>query len=249
MSGQTRPEPLRRRSMAEQAMDAIREMIISGELKPGEALPAERQLAEMFDISRPTLREAITALTAMSILEARQGEGTFVTALSPIVLTGSLKFLIDLDDSSLKDLFEVRGILEVNAARLAAPRASSEVVEALSVIVERAAHAIDAPDEFAELDLQLHSEIINAAGNRLLAALCASIADLTRQSRRLTAGSERTRAAGNRDHRKILAAMADRDGEAAATVMRSHLESMAKAAAAAAATARQPRRSRTPGDQ
>jgi GntR family transcriptional repressor for pyruvate dehydrogenase complex len=215
--------PLRRRSVSDQAVDAIKDMILAGELRPGEPLPAERQLAEMLHISRPTLRQAIGGLTAMNVLESRQGEGTFVTSLSPTVLSEPLRFLLALDETALGHLFQVRGVLEVSAAALAAPRIGDAELATLRDLVARADAAIGDPDVFVLMDFQLHAAIIAAAGNPILDALCASIAELSLESRRLTAASAQVRRIAHRDHKRIVAALAAHDADATANAMRSHL--------------------------
>jgi GntR family transcriptional regulator, transcriptional repressor for pyruvate dehydrogenase complex len=211
--------PLRRRSVSDQAVDAIKDMILAGELRPGEPLPAERQLAEMLHISRPTL----------NVLESRQGEGTFVTSLSPTVLSEPLRFLLALDEAALGHLFQVRGVLEVSAAALAAPRIGDAELATLRDLVARSDAAIGDPDTFVLIDFQLHAAIVAVAGNPILDALCASIADLSLESRRRTAASAQVRRIAHRDHKRIVAALAARDADATANAMRAHLEAIEKA--------------------
>jgi GntR family transcriptional regulator, transcriptional repressor for pyruvate dehydrogenase complex len=95
-----RDDRLTRRSVATQAADGIRAMIIDGRLRPGDVLPSERQLAVELRISRPTVRQAISSLTAMNILEVRPGGGTFVTDLTPRSLSAPLRFLLQVDPRS-----------------------------------------------------------------------------------------------------------------------------------------------------
>lgn len=223
MSDKSGTNLLSRRSVASKAADAIRDMVISGELRAGEMLPSERQLALELQISRPTLRQAIGSLTAGNILESRHGGGTFVTSLTPAVLTEPIKFLLQIDESAVLSLFEVRCILEVNAAELAATRASDEQVAQLEDVLKEAAAKVTDREAFINLDFQLHEGIVQAVGNPLLSSLCDSISRLSMESRRLTGGSLTVRRRAHRDHQAIVAAMRAGDPQATAKAMKDHL--------------------------
>ena len=117
---------LEKTSIGLQAADAIKALIVSGELKPGDTLPPERKLAGMLGISRPTLREAIRVLSALNVVEPRHGGGTYVTSLDPRQLAQPINFLLQVDRMAFRHLLEVRQVLEVGAARLAAPRITDD---------------------------------------------------------------------------------------------------------------------------
>src|SRR5262245_53438839 len=98
-------------------------MILSGELRPGDRLPPEKELGEALGLSRSSLREAVKALEVIRVLDVRRGDGTYVTSLSPGLLLDAMSFVVDIhQDDSVLELFEVRRILEPAAAALAAPR-------------------------------------------------------------------------------------------------------------------------------
>src|SRR5262249_59078734 len=100
-------------SVTSEAIAKVKEMILSGELQPGAKLPRENELAERLGLSRSSLREAVRALAALNVIEVRQGDGTYVTSLTPEVLLDVIGFGIDLlRDPSLLDVFEVRRFLE-----------------------------------------------------------------------------------------------------------------------------------------
>ena len=124
-------------SVTQRAIDEIKAMIIRGELAAGERLPKEADLAARLRISRNSLREAVRALTLASILEARQGDGTYVTSLEPSMLLEPLTFMADFhQDRTLLHVLEVRRILEAAVAALAAQYITDDELAELRGIVE-----------------------------------------------------------------------------------------------------------------
>lgn len=220
---------LRKSSVGSQALEAIKSMIVSGELKPGQALPSERELAGILGISRPSLREAIRALSTMNVLEVRHGGGTFVSSLDTRLLTEPIRFLFQVDDEALGYLFEVRKVLEVNAAKLAAPRITDEELSELDQLVENAKLVVDKPEEYLKLDFDIHACVILAVKNPLYTSIYDSIAQLSLESRRRTASSAVTRQRALHDHIAIVDALRRRDPAAAARVMKRHIENVEQA--------------------
>ena len=215
---------LERTSIGLQAADAIKALILSGELRPGDSLPPERELAAMLGISRPSLREAIRVLSALNVVEPRHGGGTFVTSLQPRELAQPINFLLQVDRLAFRHLLEVRQVLEVGAARLAAPRITDDQLAALRDLTEQAERVLGRPEPFLELDFDIHTAIIEATGNPIYLSLYQSIADLSLESRKRTARSAATRRAAHVGHLAIVAALSSRDGAAAAAAMHDHLD-------------------------
>ncbi|MFF5228548.1 FadR/GntR family transcriptional regulator [Dactylosporangium sp. NPDC000521] len=211
-----------RTSAAAGAVRAIQQMIVDGRLTPGQRLPAERELSELLGISRPTLRETIRALVGLNILESRHGAGTFVAGLSTAALLEPMRFVMALNERTVEELFEARLLLEPALAALAARRATDEQVAAMRA-------AIGGGDQ-VEADVLLHRLIAGASGNALLAAMLESLSGLGRSSRSMTSGrpgmSERTA----EDHEAIVAAVEQRDPDAARRAMAAHLERIAAVA-------------------
>ena len=103
--------------MTDEAILKIKEMLLSGQLKPGDRLLPEKELSEELGLSRSSLREAVKALDLIRVLDVRRGDGTYVTSLEPRLLLEAMSFVVDLhQDASILDLFEVRRILEPAAA-------------------------------------------------------------------------------------------------------------------------------------
>src|SRR5215213_7529656 len=116
-------------ALTDEAILRIKEMIVNGQLKPGDRLPREPDLAETLGLSRNSLREAVRALALINILDVRQGDGTYVTSLEPNLLLDALTFVVDFHrDDSVLDFLRVRRILEPAAAAMASMRATAEEV-------------------------------------------------------------------------------------------------------------------------
>src|SRR6185295_17279969 len=98
----------------------ILELVRTGNLRPGNRLPPERELIEIFRISRPSLREALRALSILGVIESRHGGGAFVTDLEAQTLLAPLDFFLSLSKSNLDEAFESRRVIEVEIARKAA---------------------------------------------------------------------------------------------------------------------------------
>lgn len=135
---------IQKTSVSQQVMDYILGCIDRGELKQGDRLPGEREFAEYLGISRVPLREAISALSAIGIVEKRQGDGNFIASFSPDVLGRILHTYTMLDHTLADDLFEARSMVEGVSARLAARNATAEDVAALQEEVDRMEQAVPA---------------------------------------------------------------------------------------------------------
>src|SRR3954469_24813323 len=123
-------------SVTQEAIDRIKAMIVSGDLRPGQRLPKEADLAEQLGLSRNSLREAVRALTLIRILETRQGDGTYVTSLEPDILLETMTFVADLhQDRTLLHVLQVRRILESAATALAAQHITDEELAVLAELV------------------------------------------------------------------------------------------------------------------
>jgi GntR family transcriptional repressor for pyruvate dehydrogenase complex len=170
-------------AVTDEAILKIKEMILSGELAPGDRLPPEQQLSERLGLSRSSLREAVKALEVIRVLDVRRGDGTYVTSLEPQLLLEAMSFVVDLhDDSSVLELFAVRRILEPAAAALAAAAMTEDTVAALRSEVD----AVDVSSSMEGLvahDLAFHKLISESSGNRYLASLIDGLSSRTVRAR------------------------------------------------------------------
>ncbi len=170
-------------SVTDQAIAQIKQMIVSGELSPGDRLPKESDLAARLGLSRSSLREAVRALTLIRILDTRQGDGTYVTSLEPAILTDALSFLVDFhQDSTVLALLEVRRVLEPAATAMAAQRITEDELAELSRLLDEMA-VCETVEEFVENDLTFHRTIAAASGNAVLASLLDSLSGPTSRAR------------------------------------------------------------------
>jgi GntR family transcriptional repressor for pyruvate dehydrogenase complex len=161
--------------VTDDAIDRIKAMLLNGELKPGEKLPREPDLAERLGLSRNSLREAVKALTLIRVLDVRQGDGTYVTSLDPSLLMETMSFVVDLhQDSSVLDFFEVRRIMEPAATALAATRMSDADVVELARLLESLGPD-PTLDELVANDLEFHRRIAEATDNQVLCTLSESL--------------------------------------------------------------------------
>jgi GntR family transcriptional repressor for pyruvate dehydrogenase complex len=207
---------------------AIRAMILAGELGAGDRLPTEKDLGARLGVSRGPLREGVSALAAMGILDTRQGDGTYVTSLEPGLLMASLSFVVDVhNDSGARQFLAVRRVLECEAAALAAMNIDVDgLATAERALAESDAAAQPPPDieRFYAADVGFHRAIAAGAGNPVLAALIASLSGHTTRARLVRTGVDegalgRTVA----EHRGVLQAIAARDPERARLRMGAHL--------------------------
>lgn len=204
-------------------------LVVSQALTPGTLLPPEQRLVAAHGASRPVIREAIRRLAGAGLVETRHGVGSIVNpprrwnVFDPIVLKAHL----DNHDlpALLDELLEVRRVVEVEAAGLAAARIVPDELTALAVSLERMARDLDHPDRFAQLDFTFHEMVLSAAGNRFFDGIFRYVRDALWEGRQLTSRSGgvagRERAHGF--HRALHAAIAAGDPDEARAVMHEHL--------------------------
>src|SRR5512142_1221890 len=207
----------------EQIVQQIEDTILKGNLKPGDQLPAERDLAEQFGVSRTAVREAVKALREKGLVEAYTGRGTFVTNGTLHAIRQSLDLMVKIGQADgATQLVEVREILEPEIAALAADRAEEQHLAALREAVAIMDASLEDAEAFIEADLDFHLALAEAAGNPLILSLIDSIVGLLREQRtgifQVEGGPER----GQHHHKQILHAVVSRDSDAARKAMRAH---------------------------
>jgi GntR family transcriptional regulator, transcriptional repressor for pyruvate dehydrogenase complex len=217
------PAREKRRGAADDAIATIKSMIIDGRLGPHDRMPSEQDLAAALRVSRPTIREATRALVALNILEARHGDGTYVTSLVPELLAEPIDFLLRVDSESIGLLAETREVLETGIAALAATRASAEDIERLTVTVDEYSRHLSNVAKCIELDQRFHREIADAAKSPILTSMLSTVSMLAAKSRQNTARSGATRKQSDVDHRALLKAIAAHDPDGARQHMAAHL--------------------------
>jgi GntR family transcriptional repressor for pyruvate dehydrogenase complex len=220
--------PIRPRRIAEDIAEQIKELILKGELKPGERIPPERDLASMLGVSRPPVREAITFLEATGYLKSRQGEGTYVRSLTQNSIADPLSSLVgEKDPRMLHSLVEVRMGLESWSAYLAAQRARPEEIERIRELLGIMEEQAKGGGWDAEVDSEFHYAITAATHNTLQVHVLDTIHSLFHTTIQV-ALMEFYRKAGyidvlRRQHREIFEGIAAGDPERARQAMMAHL--------------------------
>ena len=218
-------DPERRSSTSEEVVTQLREMIHRGELRPGDRLPAERDLAKLLGVSRPTLRAAIRSLAAVGVLQSKQGAGTFVVESDgpPALDSAPLRMMASLHGFTTGEMFEARRSLEMAIAALSAERASGEQMASMSEEVAGMFASLDDPEQFLVHDMRFHQMVAASSGNRILTALMNMVATVLFDVRRKTVNRARDLKESAEMHRQIYRAIRDRNSDAARNAMRDHL--------------------------
>jgi len=213
-------------SLTEDAIDKIRERIVSGDWGPGDRLPKESELAAELGLSRNSLREAVRALSQLRVLDVRQGDGTYVSSLHPDLLLESTGFVTHLllGETAI-ELYEVRRILEAAAAGLAAARIDDQEKEELRASLARMRVA-KSVEELVEADVAFHVVIAKSAGNSVLTSLLASLSTRTMRLRLWHGRTADDALAETREeHSRIFEAIIAGDPELARAAATAHIAS------------------------
>lgn len=215
---------IRSERLYERIVEQIQARILNGELEAGHQLPTERELAEQFGVSRTAVREAMKALAQSGLIEVRPGRGTFVIDGAPRAMKQSLGLVVRIGQAvGYADLIEIREMLEVEIAGLAARRATEEHIAAMQDAVAAMDSAMDDADAFCEADLDFHLALAQGTQNALIPMLIDPVVDLLRWQRmRIYARGGAAR--GQYGHKRILDAVVRHDPEAACEAMRAHLK-------------------------
>ena len=201
-------------AVTDEAILRIKAMLMSGELRPGDRLPPEKELGDKLGLSRSSLREAVKALELIRVLDVRRGDGTYVTSLEPRLLLEAMSFVVDLhQDASVLEIFEVRRILEPAAAALAVPRATAQDVAKLADMVGSVADDGSVEDLVAH-DLTFHRYLSDLSGNSYLSSLLETLSSSTLRARIWRGLTEENAVAKTlAEHRRIVDAIAAGDVE------------------------------------
>lgn len=215
----------------EEVADALQEAIRSGKLKPGTKLESVQQLAESFQVGRSAIREALTALKAMGLIEMRQGEGTYVKEFQAEDLTFPLATAMLMNQQDVMHLLEIRKIIETGTASTAAKKHTSEDLEKLETALNGMKAALGDEELGETADLQFHLAISEATQNPMLTNLLLNVADLMqetmKETRRITLFSkEKTTERLYNEHLAIYEAIVAGNEEAARITMITHLNNV-----------------------
>ncbi len=208
----------------EKIVEQIGALIETGELKSGERLPPERKLAETFQVSRNTIREAIRILVEKGAVVSRTGAGNFVAESASQVMASAMEDAVGKQRHRLKEVFEFRKMIEPQIASLAAERISDETLTTLEEIVLQQEKSLASGQNPAELDELFHRLLVRSTGNSVLFSVYEKLHDILAESRTDELQSpDRTRTS-IQTHRELITALKKRDGVHAATTMNQHMQ-------------------------
>jgi GntR family transcriptional repressor for pyruvate dehydrogenase complex len=212
----------------ESIVQQVLDLIENGKLKQGDQLPSERELTEIFKVSRTTVREAIRTLESMKLLQSRQGNGTYVLASNEEDLVQPLAAALFNAKDDIRHIFYVRKIIEPHVAELAAENATAQEIEEMEEILRRQEICVEKGENIIETDSAFHNLMAGATKNRVMERLTAALVDFLKQSREhylldVEPGNNRPERSLE-GHKQVLAAIKKGDCEAAQRLMLQHLE-------------------------
>ncbi|KKM10669.1 hypothetical protein SY88_12355 [Clostridiales bacterium PH28_bin88] len=215
-------------SVYEKVVAELKAKILQGELKPGDRLPGERELSEKLGVSRTSLRESLKMLSASGLVNIRHGQGVFIAENDPEHYLKQFASVALAGHDTIKDMFEMRRLLEGQAAYWAAQRCNEETVRELFQIVTDARQVASVKPtkllELAELDHKFHNSLAKATGNKVLLRLMYNLLDLMTDVRAHSLSIPGRAARSVEDHYRIALAIQERNNAAAQVAMYSHLD-------------------------
>lgn len=208
----------------DEVVGMIEEFIKSGKFKTGDRIPSERFLAEKFHVSRNTVREAIKALAEKAVVVSRRGSGTFIAE-------GAFNCMVDAvtrHHLRLKEIFELRKILEPQIARLAAERISDENINDIEDVIADQQKAFTSGKSRPDLDEKFHRLIVEASGNSVLSDIYETLHDVLAESRVGKLQSTTRNKLSLESHKNLAWALKQRSPDIAEELMREHMEQVEK---------------------
>lgn len=199
------------------------DLLLGESMRPGDRLPGERSLAEDLGVGRSAVREAISALEVLGIVETRAGSGTYLRSDTSELLPSTLSWSLLLDQDRTSELTVVRSALERSAAELAAAERTDAQAQHLLELVERQRVAVNDPERYVEADIAFHRELARLAGNKLLSELLSTTRTLLRVWFENSVDRRSDIEEAIREHAEIAQAIAERDVEAVSAAMVRHM--------------------------
>jgi GntR family transcriptional repressor for pyruvate dehydrogenase complex len=216
-------EVIRRNKVYEEVAKQIERLILK-KLKPGDKLPSERELAEMLQVSRSSIRDAIRGLELMGLVEPRQGAGTIVRELSAESVVNPFANSLKHQRDQVSELLDFRKMLEPPLAARAATHATDDEIAEMEEILQRQENKMALGEAAVAEDTEFHYSIALASGNTVVLKVLDVVMDLLRETRERSLQVEGRAQRSLAGHRRILAAIKRRDAESAKAAMRRHVE-------------------------
>ena len=214
---------IKRRRLYQDIVGQVQGFIQAGLLKPGDRLPAERELAERLQVSRSSLREAMRALELQGLVVSRPGAGTFVSTDSLDTLNAIIVSSLTGARNTLNNIFEVRHLLEPQIAALAAERATQEDTQRMADALEQQERQLARGETGVEGDTAFHFAVVQATQNWALVQVMSTISDILRQSRDQSLQTPGRPQRSLASHKQMLDMIQERDVEGAMSAMEHHI--------------------------
>ncbi len=209
----------------EDIVKQVRTLIENGGLKQGDQLPSERELTDVFKVSRTTVREAIRTLESIKLVQSRQGNGTYILASSEEALVQPLAAALFTEKDDILDIFYIRKIIEPYIAQMAAQNATLQEIEEMEKILLIQAECVERGENIIETDSTFHNLMAKAAKNRVMGRLLIALVDLMRETREEYLMENEKRAKRSlQGHQRVLDSVRSGDYAAAHKSMLRHLE-------------------------
>lgn len=220
-------KPIKTKKIYEEIVEQIRQLVQDGELEPGDKLLSERELSDRLKVSRASVREALSALEIMGLIEVRPGGGTFIRQTNVDSIIGPMALILSMEKDTVMELLEVRQVLETEAAGLAAERAEEDEIAELRAALQQMHQDLLQGVLGEEADHKFHFAVANATHNSILMRLMNTISDTMRQtlktSRQRLYASHGTPERLYQEHEAIFQAIVKHDSKAARNSMYRHL--------------------------
>ncbi|WP_168247822.1 MULTISPECIES: FCD domain-containing protein [unclassified Mesorhizobium] len=210
--------------VAQSVVNRILDLVRTGMLRSGDRLPSERELIQILNISRPSLREAIRALSTLGVVKSHHGGGAYITDLKARTLLAPLDFFLSLSQSNLADVFESRRIVETEIVRKAAINATAADVEILNGMLVAHEKVLADPIGFRILDARFHAQLSEIAGNSVLERIAYSLYNMGLDIRRRATENVALIRRSLSEHTTIVRAIEAADDGAAMAAMAAHLD-------------------------
>ena len=216
-----------KKTIAHNIVQQLIDLIMNGSIGPGEKLPSEKQLMELFGVGRSSLREAIRALIALGLVEIRVPEGTFVSDELGGFFTKQLALKSKISFDNISELVEARISIEVSIAELAAKKATSADYKRLDEILATMRRAQD-NEQFLQADLQFHTVLAEVAQNSFMLHVMNILRDITREWIYKVIQLDNSKESATFQHEKIVEAIHNNDVDGAGQAMMEHLHSVSE---------------------
>jgi len=218
--------PVKRRKVYEEVAQRLENMMLAGELNPGDVLPSERELMETFGVGRSAIREALFALQRMGLVSIRNGERAYVTRPTPEAvvneLSGAVRHLLAQPDGA-KYMQQARALHEISLARHAARSANAEDILRLADALEKNRLAIGDPVAFTRTDVEFHLVLAEVTRNPVILSLQVALGEWLAEQRTTSLKADGADEAAWQAHEAIFRSVAAHDCDAAERAMETHL--------------------------